>query len=144
METMSKGEMSMFPFVWTTVSILLISMLRTQALPHECSLTANSSLTLQQAINLLEDCNDAQIQLPSANHIITSQTFFSTMLETIEFVGVGNNVSVSCDYDLTSNYTWYFYGLSSVTLTNIHFDNCPRPLRIDTVTNVTIQNCSFR
>ena len=104
--------------VYTIVSLLIIFVLHTQAL--ECSLTANSLMTLEEAIMLLEDCSDAQIKLPSRNHIITSQTFFSTMLESIEFVGIGNNVSVSCDYDVSSNYTWYFYGLSSVTLTNIH------------------------
>ena len=134
--------------VWSTVAFLKTFLIQV-LLSERCTFVVESSLTIQQAINnsLLEDCINegyVQIQLPSGKHIITSQTFFSTMLETIEFVGVGNNVSVSCDYDLSSNYTWYFYGLSSVTLTNIHFDNCPRPLRIDTVTNVTIQNCSFR
>ena len=134
--------------VWSTVAFLKTFLIQV-LLSERCTFVVESSLTIQQAINnsLLEDCINegyVQIQLPSGKHIITSQTFFSTMLETIEFVGVGNNVSVSCDYDLSSNYTWYFYGLSSVTLTNIHFENCPRPLRIDTVINVTIHKCSFR
>ena len=140
--------MHLILMVWSTV-IVLCTFLLQRLLCEKCEFVVESSLTIQQAINnsLLEDCineSHVRIQLPSGKHIITSQTFFSTMLETIEFVGVGNNVSVSCDYDLSSNYTWYFYGLSSVTLTNIHFENCPRPLRIDTVINVTIHNCSFR
>jgi hypothetical protein len=64
----------------------------------------------------------------------------------IEFVGLESGVYVSCDYDdiVGSNYTWYFDHLFSVTIRGIHFKNCPRPLRLDTVSNVTIQNCSFR
>ena len=63
----------------------------------------------------------------------------------IEFIGQGDSVRVLCDYDtLLFNYTWYFAGLNSVTLRGMQFESCPRPLRLDTVAEVEIKDCSFR
>ena len=132
--------------LWTTVA-LITTLLPQLLLSEKCHFVVNSSITLQHAINLslLQECNgDVQIELPSGKHIITSQTLFSAKMNAIEFVGVDNDVNVICDYDLRSNYTWYFVSLYSVRVTGINFNNCPRPLRMDSISNVTIQKCSFR
>ena len=80
----------------------------------------------------------------SGQHKLTSQILFPSKVGEIEFSGLDSNVSISCAYDVESNYTWYFDHLSSVTIRSLHFENCPRPLRLDTILNVTIQYCSFR
>ena len=113
------------------------------------TLSVNSSMILQQAITLVlsshsTGSNCVQICVPSGKHDLTSQVLFTSEVEEIEFVGLGGDVNVSCSYDVESNYTWYFDHLSSVMIRGIHFENCPRPLRLDTISNVTIQNCSFR
>ena len=76
--------------------------------------------------------------------MLTAQTLFATENKEIEFVGLGDNVSVSCDYTVRSNYTWSFNGLYSVRLRGIHFEGCPRPLRLENISDVEIQDCSFR
>ena len=131
---------------------------------QNCStLTVNSSLTLQQAINFssssmtlqqtinlsLSEGNTScsaciRIELPAGQHTLTAQTLFPTENKEIEFVGLGHNVSVSCDYAVRSNYTWSFNGLCSVRLRGIHFEGCPRPLRLENISDVEIQDCSFR
>ena len=113
------------------------------------ALSVNASLTLEQAVffnssNHSERCACVRIEIPTGRHTLTTQTLFSSEVEMIEFIGVGNDVYVSCAYDVRDNYTWYFHNQSSVTIGYIHFENCPRPLRLDTISNVTIQNCSFR
>ena len=63
----------------------------------------------------------------------------------IEFTGQGDSVQVLCDYGPPIfNYTWYFAGLNSVTLRDLQFESCPRPLRLDTIAEVEIKDCSFR
>ena len=116
---------------------------------YNVTLYINSSMTLQQAVNFIAikyntGSNRVQINVPSGQHKLTSQILFPSEVGEIEFAGLESNVFVSCAYDMESNYTWYFDHLSSVTIRGIHFENCPRPLRLDTVCNVTIQNCSFR
>ena len=118
---------------------------------QNCStLTINSSQTLQQTINLSlsggnTSCSTCiRIELPAGQHILTAQTLFPTENKEIEFVGLGDNVSVSCDYAVRSNYTWSFNGLCSVRLRGIHFEGCPRPLRLENISDIEIQNCTFR
>ena len=78
--------------------------------------------------------------------MLTVQTLFPTEddIMMMEIVGMGDNVSVSCDYAVRSNYTWSFNGLCSVRLGGIHFEGCPRPLRLENISDVEIQDCSFR
>ena len=112
------------------------------------TITVSGSLTLQQAVEQIlqqeKDINCTSVELLSGTHTITSQTLFTAELTSLQFVGVGENVSVSCDYSVATNYTWYFEQLESVVLQNIHFEGCPRPLRLDTIADVEIRNCSFR
>ena len=111
------------------------------------TLSVNSSMTLQHAIILSRHSagsNCVKINVPSGKYNLTSQTLFPPEVGKIEFAGLGSNVNVFCAYTVESNYTWYFDHLSSVTIRGIHFENCPRPLRLDTISNVTIHNCSFR
>ena len=122
-----------------------------QSPQQNCStLTVNSSLTLQQAVNISlsggnTSCSTCiRIELPAGQHTLTAQTLFPTENKEIEFVGLGDNVSVSCDYAVRSNYTWNFNGLCSVRLRGIHFEGCPRPLRLENISDVEIQDCSFR
>ena len=112
------------------------------------TISVSGSLTLQQAVEQIlaqdRDTNCTSVELPSGAHTITSQTLFTAELTGLQFVGVGENVSVSCDYSVATNYTWYFEQLESVVLQNVHFEGCPRPLRLDTIADVEIRNCSFR
>ena len=132
--------------MWTTVAVLT-TLLPQFLLSEKCRYVVNSSMPLQEAFSPFQECtNDIRIELLSGNHFITSQTFFPAKLKAIELVAVGNDVTVTCDYELRSmlNYTLYFDGLYSVVFSGINFYYCPRPLRMDTLSNVTIQNCSFR
>ena len=122
-----------------------------QSPQQNCStLTVNSSLTLQQAVNISlsggnTSCSTCiRIELRAGQHTLTAQTLFSTKDKMMEFVGLEDNVSVSCDYAVRSNYTWNFNGLCSVRLRGIHFEGCPRPLRLENISDVEIQDCSFR
>ena len=158
------------PILHVGVICIAISLLTTvppslaQSPQQNCStLTVNSSLTLQQAVNFSLSSMTLQptinlslsvgntscsacirIELPAGQHTLTAQTLFPTENREIEFVGLGDNVSVSCDYAVRSNYTWSFNGLCSVRLRGIHFEGCPRPLRLENISDVAIQDCSFR
>ena len=113
------------------------------------TLSVNSSMTLQHAITFIlsrqsTGSNCVKINVASGQYYLTSQILFPSEVGGIEFAGLGSNVNVFCAYTVESNYTWYFDHLSFVTIRGIHFENCPRPLRLDTISNVTIHNCSFR
>ena len=151
------------PAVSTCLSLLTVCVLwsitgnglipessHTQSYQHcHFTLSVNSSMSLQQAIifitnNSIVEYNCVRIEVPSGRHKLTSQNLFPQKIGDIEFVGLESQVHVSCTYDVASNYTWYFDHLFSVTIRGIHFERCPRPLRLDTISNVTIQNCSFK
>ena len=104
-------------------------------------------LSLQEALELTQtqNVNCTLVEVPPGEHIISSQVLFSTELRSIQLWGEeGEGVHVSCNYSVNTNYTWYFDHLDSVVLYNLHFFNCPRPLRLDTIVEVEIINCSFR
>ena len=139
--------------LWIISCSLLLtpSLSLAQPTQHCLTLSVNSSMTLQRAVDLsvsegsraASDC--VRIQLPSGEHKLTSQTLFPAEMGEIEFIGLAGSVYVECDYNTPiSNYTWYFAGLHSVTLRGLQFDNCPRPLRLDTIAEVEIQHCTFR
>ena len=149
--------------IWITSSLLTTVPSLAQFPQQNCStLTVNSSLTLQQAVNVffsstlqqtvnisLSEGNVScsaciRIELPAGQHTLTAQTLFPTEDKEIEFIGLGDNVSVLCDYAVRSNYTWRFNGYCSVRLRGIHFEGCPRPLRLENISDVEIQDCSFR
>lgn len=130
--------------------VLWSQLLAAQSQPQQCHvLSVNSTLSLQQAIDLstsnsiTSQTNQSciRIEIPSGHHTILSQTVFPLSME---FIAVEEGVHVSCNYTWSSNYTWSFNGLDSVTITGIYFENCPRPLRLDTIEEVEIQNCTFR
>ena len=91
--------------------------------------------------------NCSIIELPVGEHVLSSQLLFRDDLGSLELVGSGeHNVSVKilCAYSIETNYTWYFNRLTSLRIHNIHLQNCPRPLRIDSVDSVKVTNSSFR
>lgn len=116
------------------------------------TVSVNESLSLQLALYTLlhtQASNGSticsRIELPSGVHIISSQTWFPAEVGSFKLVGSwGQSVSVLCNSSVENDYTWYFSGLTSLQMHNIHFHDCPRPLRIDTVAEVEITNCSFR
>ena len=114
------------------------------------TLTVNSMTSLQQAIDIASSLGNTaaytKIQIPPGNHLLTAPTLFRGEINEIEMTGAGGGeVRLLCNYSVGSNnYTWYFAGLQSVMLTGIGFEDCARPLRLDTVAEVTIQDCSFR
>lgn len=131
--------------LWSQVLIIFPCQAQSQPLCHV--LSVNSTMSLQQAIDLsISDSitsqnNCVRIELPSGHHTILSQTVFPVNME---FVGVEEDVYVSCNYTWSSNYTWSFNSLDSVTISGIHFERCPRPFRLETTAEVEIQNCTFR
>ena len=106
--------------------------------------------SLQQAIDIASSLENTavytKIQIPPGDHLLTAPTLFRGEINEIEMTGAaGGEVRLVCNYSVGSyNYTWYFAGLQSVTLTGIGFEDCARPLRLDTVAEVSIQDCSFR
>ena len=101
---------------------------------------------MEQVIADDGDKNCTTLELPSGMHRIISQTYFPANMTSVQFVGVGEYVSVVCNYSdyIMANYTWYFDHLKSVVIQNLHFEGCPRPLRLDTVAEVKIRSTSFR
>ena len=129
------------------------------------TVSVNSSFSLQQSLEEIlslsldtisedspsrerNDSNCSRVELPSGMHYVSTPLVFPAWLNGIELVGLGNNVSVTCDYTENdtsgTNYTWYFQQLESVSMTSIHFETCPSPLRLDTIAEVLINDCSFR
>ena len=145
----------------TWLSVLMVLTVLGNGLPpafsqtpnQQCNnytLSINSSLTLEQVVNSSSnnhslETNCVRIEVYSGRYTLTSQILFPAEVGEIEFVGLENDATVMCAYkDVQLDYTWYFDHLSSVTIRGIHFEKCPRPLRLDTISNVVIQNCSFR
>ena len=122
------------------------------------TLSVEGSLSLQQSLEQLakdadvsrerNGSNFSRVELPSGVHFISTPLVFPARLNGIELVGLGDNVTVTCDYaenDTSgTNYTWYFQQLESVSMTGIQFETCPSPLRLDTIAEVLITDCSFR
>lgn len=133
---------------WIFLLFFVVSNITAQ----EChTIRVNKSLSLQKALDTLlqtttgHRSNCSSIELSTGEHILSSQTLFPTELGSLQIVGSSQqSVSVSCAYSIGANYTWYFSGLMSIWIQNIHFHHCPRPLRVDTVAEVEIANCSFR
>ena len=133
--------------------ISVLSFLKSNNAAQVCHIiTVNKLLSLQDAIDAVliasagsGSSNCSSIALPAGEHILSSQVQFPTDIGSLALVGLSQqSVSVSCVYSVETNYTWYFSKLESLSIQNIHFHNCPRPLRVDTVAEVEITNCSFR
>ena len=134
----------MYPFavLFSVQSILIL--FSTLLYAEECSIVIKDYPVTDWNASLFENCTNVVVELPPGNHSIKSQISFPTTLDTVQLVAKEGNVTVSCDYTPTHDYTWLFKDLSSLTLTGIDFNDCPRPIRIDTISNVTINNCSFK
>lgn len=93
----------------------------------------------------LNSSSSAAINVHEGEHYLTSPVQFN--VERIRIVGVGRNVSVSCNYSTSDNanidYTWQFNQSSSVSLHNLQFYGCPYPLRILHVQTLNVTHCSF-
>lgn len=133
--------------LWIIASQLQVHITLAQSHPQCYVISVDSSISFQQAIDLsISGSNSSEIsciriEIPSGNHTITSQTVFPVSME---FIGVEDGVYISCNYTWTYNYTWSFSELDSVTINGIYFESCPRPLRLEAIAGVEIQNCSFR
>lgn len=113
------------------------------------AVSVNESLSFQQALDTVQkdstNSNCTAINLPVGSHVLSSQIRFPAELKGIELIGSWQgHVSVYCSYSVETDYTWYFSELSSLRIQNVHFHDCPRPLRVDTVEELEITNCSFR
>ena len=141
-----------------SLSVLLLQFLRGESRSLDCrSVAVGDPVTLQQAIDQLlvslststdgsGSYNCTSIELPAGEHVLWSQTLFPADLGSLVIRGPAEeSASVVCVYEVAeNNYTWYFSDLESLEISNIHFRDCSRPLRIDTVAEVEITNCSFR
>ena len=137
-----------------SLSVLLLQFLRGESRSLDCrSVAVGDSVTLQQLLVSLSTSTDGSgsynctsIELPAGEHVLWSQTLFPADLGSLVIRGPAEeSASVVCVYEVAeNNYTWYFSNLELLEISNIHFRDCSRPLRIDTVAEVEITNCSFR
>ena len=134
-----------FLLVWILLSVEPI----TNA--QDCRvIKANDSLqrtvnSLRQLSSLDGSTNCSRVEIPAGDYDLSAQVLFPAELGRLELVGSTEGVSVlTCLYIIKQNYTWYFSRLVSLKLHHIHFHNCPRPLRIDSVSEVEIKNSFFR
>ena len=142
-----------------SVSLYLVLLLQPVWGEQQCrSTVVNDSVSLQEAVNqvsLLQSMaidergghNCSRIELPAGVHVLTSQTLFSAEIRGLEITGPvhRDHATVVCTYGtVETNYTWYFSELDWLRIHNVHFRDCPRPLRIDSVADVEITNSSFR
>ena len=135
-------------------AVMTLQPAQTQSSPptadHCHTLSVNSSLSLQDAVitaslSVQSASRCVTIEIPSGNHFIREQTLFPAEVGEIEILGVGESVRVLCNYETQGlNYTWYFGGLYAVRIVGIQFESCPRPIRLDTIAEVQILDCSFR
>lgn len=117
-----------------------------------CNQTSLTCGSLQEALNLARGLYNPSfpevvtICLDQGRHYITNQTHFGDT--SLQFVG-SVNVTVECDYPVETftedgvHYTWYFYQSNALYMENIHFTNCPFPVRTIAVRNMTIKDCKF-
>ena len=93
----------------------------------------------------LNSSSSATIHIHEGEHYLTSPVQFN--VECIHIIGVGSNVSVSCNYSKSGNanidYTWQFNHSSSVSLHNLKFYGCPYPFRMLHVQTLSVTHCSF-
>ena len=149
---------------WALAICVLLSLVDSSS--QTChTVSVNSSFSLQQSLQEIlslsldtssedspsrerNDSNCSRVELPSGMHYLSTPLIFPARLNGIELVGLGDNVTVTCSYaendTIGTNYTWYFQQLESVSMTGIHFEMCPSPLRLDTIAEVQITDCSFR
>lgn len=132
--------------VWTMLSV-------ESSTAQDCSVHKVSD-SLQRTLNSLlqpsaldgsanHDCS--RVEIPAGDHVLSAQVAFPAELRSLELVGsTEERVSITCSYAAEQNYTWYFSRLESLKIHHIHFHNCPRPLRIDTVSEVEVINSSYR
>ena len=147
--------------VWSLLSCALTLVCQANSSGQTChTLSVDGSLSLQQSLEQLlnltrdtnsddsrerSDSNCSRVELPSGVHYISTPLFFPAQLNDIEVVGLGDNVTVACSYpDSDTNFTWCFQRLESVRMAGIQFEACPLPLRLDTIAEVLITDCSFR
>ena len=119
-----------------------------------CNQTTLTCDSLQEALNIVKTLNvwngssteAFTICLPQGHFYITNQTHFGNA--SLQIIGAVN-VTVECDYPVEMftedgvHYTWYFDQSHFLRMENIHFLNCPFPLRTIAVLNVTIKDCKF-
>lgn len=137
--------------LYSVCSLFLCSAESNSGARYGCStVSVNESLSLQQALDTVlqkdnTNSNCTTINLPVGSHVLSTQIRIPAELKGLELIGSWlGHVSVVCSYSVETDYTWYFSELSSLRIRNVHFHDCPRPLRVDTVAELEITNCSFR
>lgn len=159
--TLCLGETFALPFLTLVLLVCCTSALRDCPSPRSisvipgssgvCSLNTSTCGSLQRALEAIAestldsgtDC--IELSIPRGQYLITGQLFFKA--HALHIVGEGAGLtSLVCDYQANSplDYTWYFNWTQSIVLERISVLNCPLPLRLDTVSNLEISNCSFR
>ena len=130
---------------------VLLALMMYTASSDECrTIIVTGALNLQEVVDRLAADEEATancsiIELPPREHVLSSQTMFPSELGSLEFRGPREGIaSVGCRYVAETNYTWYFSEILSLKIHDVHFHDCPRPLRIDTVAEVELNDCSFR
>lgn len=85
----------------------------------------------------------------SSTQLISSRMHFNNI--SLQLIGV-DSIAVVCSYysqlesDVISgtDYTWYFNNSQTVLIDNIHFQQCPYPIRAVAIQSFVVENSSFR
>ena len=151
-QTMAAVSLSLFYPCACALLLCSTLLVRASTTAQTChTLQVSGSQSLQQTVDYLltpqasTAANCSSVEIPAGVHTLSAQTLFPAKLSSLAFVGASwKHVSVLCTYPVELDYTWYFSGVHSLRLENLHFQDCPRPLRIDSVAEVELTNCSFR
>ncbi len=119
----------------------------------QCHIQNLTCTSLQAAITFLSE-NKGYENLTiciqnSSTQLISSKVLFQNV--SLRVVSK-EYVLLDCVYDSNlvedvangTDYTWYFNDSFMMLLVNVHFGNCPYPIRIAGVQNVRIQDSSFK
>ena len=108
-------------------------------------------MTLQQVLNRVSlgsgPVNCTAVYVHRGDHYLTSPVNF--IANSVHIVGVGNNISIICNYSKVhetrgSEYMWLFQNNRNVIIRNLNFYACPYPFRILYAKDVYVADSSFR
>ena len=115
---------------------------------YTCTHNISSLQELQSMGNTGEGLNfTVCVNIPLGTHQIN---YTAAPMEYYRVVVRGNNATIRCTPNIVlshSNYTVFpfiFKGSRIVSLENVHFQDCMRPVRFEEVLNVQLVNATFR
>ena len=124
----------------------------------ELSSASNDAVNSSEFSQQTDTSNCVSIVVPPGDHLVTAPVYFGETNAYIFGTGeMSDDVTISCNYTVDVNesrifdldynytdYTFYFNRSEVVSFEMVQFIGCPYPLRLDTVTAVSVSNSTFR